>query len=203
MSNARPLLKDPIAVFSAEWLASTFDMDIVVMIRHPAAFASSLKRLNWTHDFSHFLAQPLLMRDYLQPFEAEIREYSTREHDVIDQAALLWRLIYHVVAEYQKKHTNWVFLRHEDISRKPVDSFENLFHQLDLEFTDSVRREVLEYSDSSNPKEAPGKSPLYVKLNSHENLEIWKRRLTTAEIRRIRDSVEDVCSIFYDDEDWE
>src|SRR5439155_664004 len=43
---ARPLLKDPIAAFSASWLARTFGMATVVVVRHPGAFASSLKRLH-------------------------------------------------------------------------------------------------------------------------------------------------------------
>src|SRR5262250_2445186 len=64
LSRARraiPLVKDPLAVFSAEWLARRFDMRVIVMIRHPAAFACSIRRLNWRYNFSHFLQQPLLM----------------------------------------------------------------------------------------------------------------------------------------------
>ena len=75
-TNARPLLKDPIAIFSVDWLASKFDMDVLVLIRHPAAFAGSLKVNNWTHPFSHFLDQFLLMRDHLYPFEEEIRKWA-------------------------------------------------------------------------------------------------------------------------------
>jgi len=46
-SHARPLVKDPIALLSAEWLADRFGMDVVVTIRHPAAFAASVLRLGW------------------------------------------------------------------------------------------------------------------------------------------------------------
>lgn len=31
----RPLIKYPIALFSTEWLASKFDLDVIVLIRHP------------------------------------------------------------------------------------------------------------------------------------------------------------------------
>ena len=58
----RPLIKDPIAVFSAEWLAQRFNMDVVVLIRHPAAFAGSLKKVKWSHPFEHFIEQQLLMK---------------------------------------------------------------------------------------------------------------------------------------------
>ncbi len=63
--GATPLVKDPIALFSAEWLAATFDMRVLVMIRHPAAFAASIRRRGWRHRFADFLEQPLLMRDLL------------------------------------------------------------------------------------------------------------------------------------------
>lgn len=57
-SEARPLLKDPIALFSAEWIAKRFDAQVIITVRHPAAFAHSLQRAGWTHDFSSFTEQP-------------------------------------------------------------------------------------------------------------------------------------------------
>jgi len=200
-SNMRPLVKDPIAIFSAEWLAQTFDIDVIVLIRHPAAFASSLKRLNWTYPFSHFLGQHLLMKDHLHPFEADIRAYTEKEHDIIDQAALLWRLIYHMVVQYQKNHDDWTFVRHEDISREPLRGFQTLFDILNIEFSEHVRTTIEEYTDTSNPYQAPdgGHS---IKLDSESNIWNWKHRLTLSEVERIRTQVEDISNVFYLDEDW-
>jgi hypothetical protein len=188
-------------VFSTEWLASTFDMDVIVLIRHPAAFTSSLKRLNWTHPFSHFLEQPLLMRDHLSSFEAEIREYVDKEHDIIDQATLLWRLIYHMVIKYQNNHNDWIFIRHEDLSRDPLRGFQNLFNNLNLEFSEHVRETIKEYTNSTNPSEAPEKGQS-LKRDSKSNILNWKSRLTVSEIERIRTQVEDISSVFYSDKDW-
>lgn len=200
-SNARPLIKDPIALFSAEWLASKFDMDVIVLIRHPAAFVGSLKRVNWTHPFFHFLEQPLLMKDHLFPFEAEVREYANRGHDLIDKAILLWKLIHHIIIEYKNNHKDWIFIRHEDISRNPLDNFRTLFEKLDLKFTDYIKAKIKEYSKSSNPSESP-KNGDSIKLDSKSGIWNWKRRLTKSEIERIRIGVEDVSSVFYSDEDW-
>src|SRR6185369_11076039 len=100
--GSRPLLKDPLALFSAEWLADRFNMDVVIMIRHPAAFVSSIKKLNWTHPFSHFLEQPLLMETVLSPFTAEIKEHASKEYSITDQAILLWRLLHYVTMNYQR-----------------------------------------------------------------------------------------------------
>jgi len=200
LCNVRPLLKDPIAVFSAEWLASTFNMDVIVLIRHPAAVVSSFKRLNWKHSFSHFLAQPLLIRDHLYPFEAEIKEYVDKEHDIIDQAILLWRLIYHMVIKYKKKHSDWIFIRHEDLARDPLHGFQTLFKRLNLKFSERVREIIKEYSNPSNPSEPPKASD--IKRNSKATIWNWKSKLTMSEIQRIRSKVEEISSAFYSDEDW-
>ena len=59
------LLKDPIALFSTPWLVDRFNVHAVVMIRHPAAYVSSVSRLGWRFDFGYLLGQDLLMRDLL------------------------------------------------------------------------------------------------------------------------------------------
>jgi len=87
--NIRPLIKDPIALFSAGWLYKRYNVQPIVMIRHPAAFCGSLKVANWPHPFSHFLEQPLLMETHLYPFKEEIERFAAEEMDIVDQAVLL------------------------------------------------------------------------------------------------------------------
>ena len=199
--KVRPLVKDPIAIFSAEWLANTFDMDVVVLIRHPAAFASSLKRLNLTHPFSDFLSQPLLIKNHLYPFEKEIKLLTHNAKDIIDQAILLWRLVYYMVIKYRIKHDDWIFVRHEDLSCDPLLGFQDIFSRLDLEFTSRVRAVIQKYSSPMNPQEAP-QGGISLKLNSKLNIYNWKHRLTKFEIERIREGVEDIAKEFYSDDDW-
>jgi Sulfotransferase family len=198
--RARPLVKDPIAVFSAEWMASTFDMDVVVCVRHPAAVASSLKRLGWKHEFQTFLSEPLLMRDYLARFDAEIREFARSERDVVSQAALLWRLIYHTVSIYRERHSDWIFLRHEDVSRDPVGAFERLYAQLGLELTPHARRRILAATSDRNPRELRSKHS--IRVDSASNVQNWKSRLSAGEIEWIRQETRDVAPLFYSDDEW-
>ena len=167
--HAIPLMKDPIALFSSEWLSKTFDMNIIVLIRHPAACTSSLRRFNWTHNFSHFLNQPLLMRDYLYPFESEIRTFAETEHDIIEQATLLWRIIHYTILQYQEKHKDWIFIRHEDISTDPLYHFEYLYKKMNLTLTDKEKQVIEEYSSKDNPTEAT-KGHTLVKRNSKSNI---------------------------------
>jgi hypothetical protein len=198
----RPLLKDPIALFSAEWLASKFDMNVVVLIRHPAAFASSLKQKNWSFPFSDFLKQTQLIKDHLYPFEADLKSYVDGKYDIIDQASLLWKILHYMILKYQANHSEWLFVRHEDISEKPLPVFQDIFSYLDLEFTEKISQVIREHSSASNPVEGSSDATHTLKRNSKDNIKSWKHRLTDTEIERIRTQVEEIACHFYSEEDW-
>jgi hypothetical protein len=202
--SARPLIKDPLALFSAEWLAGKFDMQPVIVIRHPAAFISSVVKLNWTHPFSHFVEQPSLMRTLLAPFSEVIQEYAREEKSVFNQAILLWKLMHYVILQYMERHKDWIFIRHEDISRDPVLAFASLYERLDLEFSNHARAKIFEYSNLTNPADTEVQvgSEMALKRNSSMNVWNWKHRLTASEIETILAGVNDVSKFFYTDADW-
>jgi hypothetical protein len=203
VTGCRPLMKDPNALFSAEWLARTYAMDMVVLIRHPAAFASSLKRLNWRVAFNELWPQRQLTEHYLQPFADEIRRAAETPPDIIDQAILSWRVIHHVILRYQRAHPDWVFLRHEDLSRQPMQEFEKLFARLGLEMTPRVRRTIERHSSEDNPKEARVKVAHQLKRDSKGNIWNWQTRLSPQEIARVRRGTQDIARFFYADADWD
>ena len=101
ISNKRALVKDPIAIFSTEWLVNTFNMQPIILIRHPAAFVASVNKKNWSHPFSDFLVQPNLINNLISDFRDEIKFFSEHSQDINDQACLLWRIIYYVVHLFQ------------------------------------------------------------------------------------------------------
>jgi len=197
-----PLIKDPVALMSAGWLGSRFDIHVVIMIRHPAAFVASMKRFNWGFDPSRWaLSQRLLLRDYLSPIEDELKTLRDSKSDIIDQTALLWKVLYFVVLKYKKEYPEWIYLRHEDLSCDPLSYFEQLFKTLGLEFTDEVQGRIDEYSNESNPSHATGGEKL-LKLNSKKVISYWKKMLSHQEVMRIKEIVGEVSEFFYSDSDW-
>lgn len=198
--NDTPIVKDPIAVFSADWLSKTYDMNVLVMIRHPAAFCSSLKIKNWKFNFNNFLHQPLLMERYLNAFEKEICEYAKNEKDIIDQAILLWNCIHHTINIYQQGQPEWLFVRHEDLSNNPVDQFQSIHETFDLEFTSKAKSIILKSSGTHNPIEQQYSNEFV--RNSKANIYNWKNRLSQNEIERIRKKTYEISSIFYNAHEW-
>jgi hypothetical protein len=189
--NARPLVKDPIALLSADWLAARFGMDVVVTIRHPAAFAASVLRLGWSHDFTSFTGD-----ERLRQFEAELG----KPGGPLEQAGLLWRILYTVVDGYRAAHPEWTFVRHEDAARAPLETFEQLYVRLGLELTPHARRAIERSSAKENPSAAS--SPHAVELDSAASAERWRTQLAPVEIARLREATHDVWPRFYSDDDW-
>jgi hypothetical protein len=198
-----PLIKDPFAVFSAPWFSDRLNCQVVITVRHPAAFVSSLKRLDWPFEFDHLLSQPLLMRDWLEPFRKEMQKLLTTREDVIGSAALLWRMIYYVVDACREENASFQVVRHEDLSVDPVNGFRQLYEKLGLQFTPDIQQIIAQSSSSSNPQERSRRTVHTTKLDSRANIDNWKRHLTPAEIARIRTLTPDISSLYYEDKEWE
>lgn len=207
LMGKRPFVKDPNALFLAEWLGKRFDMDVVILIRHPAAFISSLKILNWGFPFSSLTGQPLLLHDYLSQYEADIVAYARKEQDLLDQGILVWKILHHVISQYQQRHDDWHFIRHEDLSLDPERQFNTLFDGLGLAFTQRVRERLQKYTGVGNEADTTSmdvalNSRKSISRHSKKNIWNWKQRLSDDEIKYIRERVEPVSSLYYSDKDW-
>jgi hypothetical protein len=201
--HQRPLVKDPFAVFSADWFARRLNCQVVCVVRHPAAFASSLSRLGWAFDLRDLLDQSLLMRDWLEPFRGEIERLLAEPPGAVAQASLLWKMIYQVVNHLQMRNDDIKIIRHEDLSADPQQGYQILYNTLDLNYSPEVAQVVDELSRSGNPEELSRKSVHSVRLDSQANLKNWKRRLDPEEIARIRQVSEPVASLYYSEQDWD
>ena len=199
LAGQRPLLKDPFALFSVPWFAERLHCQVIVVVRHPVAFASSLKRLDWSFDFGDLLAQPVLMDRLLSSFRGEMELIQRRPGDVISQASLLWRVIYSTVARYRATNPQISVVRHEDLSVDPVLGFRRLYAALGLSFTARAQRAVVRSSMENNPTELAPRNPHGLRLNSRANLQNWKHRLTREEIERVLEATHDIVPLFYSD----
>ncbi len=198
----RPLLKDPIALFAAEWLATRFDAQVVVLVRHPAAFASSIKRLGWRFDARSWLDQPLLLRDHLGPARPDLERLAGGRVDLVDEAVVLWNAFYGVVATLADRHPDWHVLRYEDLAEEPVAGFARLYPALGLRWDDDVARRVAGFSDEGNVKEVAAGDRGTTRRDSRAAKWTWLRRLTPEEVARVREGTAATAGRWYDEGSW-
>lgn len=202
LRKRRPLLKDPFAIFSIPWFITRFNARVIVVVRHPAAMASSLKRLGWRFDFSDLLSQPLLMQDLLEPFRSEMEQVKAFPEDHITQSSLLWKMIYHTVLEFQREYPEIILVRHEDLSKNPVQGFADIYKQLSLEFTSREEDFILRSSSEDNPAELAIHDVHSVQLDSAANIKNWVKRLSEQEINRVRELTASTWEGYYSVEEW-
>jgi hypothetical protein len=195
-----PLLKDPFAVFSLPWFADRLGCRIVVTVRHPAGFASSLKRLAWPFDFRDLLAQNGLMHDWLEPYRKQME--ATGIEDVIGQAGLLWTMVYRTVHSLRERIPSMLVVRNEDLSRDPLGGYRRLYDALELPWSEKVAQRIVNSSSADNPKEVARSNVHSVRLDSRANVDVWRQRLAPGEIERLRSLTEEATKLFYPDVDW-
>ncbi|MCF8069989.1 MAG: sulfotransferase [Desulfobacterales bacterium] len=199
--SCRPLMKDPLAFFSTEWLAERFNMDVIVSIRHPAAFVSSMKVKNWKYGLRALLNQPLVMKHHLSDYKSEMIELvNHRKKDVVGFAILGWKIFFHMVSRYEERHPDWLFIRHEDLSADPISGYHKIYQQIGLDLTDLAKQRILEFSSAANPVEQHDGHKL--KRDSRSNISTWKSRLTAREIERVKKETFDPALKYYSESDW-
>ena len=195
--TSRALLKDPFAFFSIPWFIERLASTPVVVVRHPASVASSMKRLGWVYDFKNLLGQPLLIDGLLAPYRREIETLSREPADSVTHAGLLWRIIYGTLPRFTDQFQNILVVRHEALSSNPVEQFERLSRSLGLRFDEKTAERIREFSDDRNPSELDQGEPHSVRVNSRANLWNWQRRLTKEEIKLVREATEGVVERYY------
>jgi hypothetical protein len=203
IQGLRPLLKDPFAVFSTPWFARMLNCQVVVVVRRPAAVASSLKRLEWPFDIRDLLDQPLLMRDWLEPFREEMQATGKEPVSLIQQSSLLWKMIYTVVHQHRDQIPDVTLVRHEDLSLEPLSGFQSLYERLGLNFSPRARQAIIRSSQPDNPRELSRKAVHAVQLDSRSNLDNWKRRLEPDEIQMVQRITAPLEKVYYPEEDWD
>jgi hypothetical protein len=198
--HRRPLMKDPIALYSAEWLADTYQMDVVVMIRHPAAFVASVKRLDWQFDFHNLLRQEALIQNLLPEFREQIETYSASPPSIIDMAIAQWRMAYTLAERYRERHPDWHFIRHEDLSLDPINRYHEVCSKLSIPWSPKLETYLLKSTSASNPVITA--EALDTNRDSRNVVRAWTTVLSLDEVRHIRQQTEPLASQYYGDDEW-
>jgi hypothetical protein len=136
----------------------------------------------------------------LESYRADME--SVPADDVIGRACLLWNALYGTLHKTLQQRSDLIAVRHEDLSRDPVNGFRDLYKKLNFEFTSKVEDTILNSSSSENPAELSKKKTHSVKLDSRANLDNWKKRLSAEDINRIHKMTDKVSDLFYNDAEW-
>jgi hypothetical protein len=195
----RLLWKDPFACLASEYLHRRLGMEVVMLVRHPAAFACSLARLDWSLGFGVLRRQPALMEDYLAPL---LEGEDVTKMDIMEEAAVFWRCLYTVMADYADRNPDIMVVRHEDLSEDPEGEFRRLFGRLGLRMTPSILRRIRRQTSASNRAFARSGEVHRTSRDSRALAWAWRNRLEEDRKAMIRRRTEPLVSRFYPEDAW-
>lgn len=205
LNQARPLIKDPIALFSLEWLAEKFSADVIVIIRHPAAFCNSLINARWQIRFDQLLSQRELISGPLLQYADEIQAQVRSPGSLLDQSILFWRIAHHQILNYKLAHaSSWTFVRHEDLLVDPIAQFKCLYKSLSIPYNDDYAQYITKSLKLPNSHSSLTLSyrDRYINRSQDDLIKQWARELSFSDIKLVRDESESLWREFYSDSDW-
>jgi sulfotransferase family protein len=210
LRGKRALLDDPYASLAAEWIADRFDGQVCLLVRHPAAMVASYRKLSYSAHFRHFLAQPLLMRDWLEPWRGEM-EALVDTDDKVAQVGFFWRMLHHPLAEMAERSERIHVVRYEDLCLDPEGGYERLFALLGVEYSDYARQQVVDGTSGSSKAKSHSwqlsrrgflSRTAFRPMDSKAMVGAWRKTVTPEEAARLRELTGPVAEHFYSDSDW-
>jgi hypothetical protein len=193
----RILIKDPLAALSSNYLAEEYNLDVIVIIRHPAAYFTSMKKLRWGVDSSNFLKQQLLMKDYLNSFKSQLES----SKKLIERAVMEYLCVNTVLENYRKKNKRFMLVRFEDLCLNPIQQIKKIYEQLSLDYSEKVEQVIINYTSDKNIIFSENVSD--IKRNSKRLVNSWKDILSDEEVGFIRDKTYPFAKKYYDESTWE
>jgi len=191
------IIKDPFALLSCEWLHKQHDWEVVIIIRHPAAFALSMKEKSWIVTPTVFMNQLDQLDHIYAGYHEMVNSYlaiAKKKDDLIGSSILGWNLLHIAIDYYRQKFPNWIYLRHEDLSHNPLTAYNKLYDLIGLEYTQDVIGKV--------KQSTTGMATSGVNRDSEKNVLKWKNTLSKEEINRIKEETFPIWTRFYGEEDW-
>jgi len=199
--HRRALLDDPFAVFSTPWLVDRMGCEALVLVRDPAAFVGSWRKLGWTIHFHELLEQPLLMRDHLEPYRQQMQSLVGSD-DWLARTSLLWRMTYEFVERVRENRPGMHVRTYESLVEEPVPAFRQVYDELGLAWGPKVEQRVVGATTDHGRAERAHSWSLrggisrtaFRPMDRSQALGTVHDRLTPDEVARVRELTGDVLA---------
>ncbi len=185
-NGGRSLWKDPMAVVSSGWVASRFDASVIVIARHPAAFALAAMNRSGGHSgasgVGDILTQPLFMNQYGDRYGASLEDIHSGRLPPHVEKATFWRVLLEVALHETRDMEDRIRLvRYEDACEHPKAVIPRLLEDLDV----VMHRDVEAVIEESSRRHAHSRGGSFDRSAS---LYGWRDRFSSSEVDEIYDA---------------
>ena len=170
----RLVVKSIHAQLGMEWLASEFDIDMLLLLRHPANVLASWMELNLKDARNATLEnRPEIRSRYLEPWGVPLPG-----PDPIERMSWRIGLLVAAIEDARSRHPEWHLRTHEQLCLDPPGEFRQLYAELGLDWGKPSEA----FLDGHN---TPG-SGYAVNRVASELSDSWRRRLDDEQVATLR-----------------
>jgi hypothetical protein len=162
------------AELAIEWIAANFDVDVLVLLRHPANVLSSWIDVQLKDSRNPTLeTRPDIRDEFVDRWGVPLPG-----PDPVEQMS--WRicLLAAALEEAVARNPGWTTMTHESLCDGPIERFRALFDELGLAWSEATEQ-VLRDSDQ------PGEGFVSLRIAS-EVADTWQRRLDDPQVATLR-----------------
>lgn len=172
LTEHRLLVKTVHTPLSLEWLAAEFDVDVLVVMRHPGSILASWIALDYNDQYIGFCdreAVRALAASWGVPMPGT---------DHLDRTIWQIGVLACALEQAVSRHPTWTVRLHEDLCRQPSTEFRRLSGEVGVEWSEEAESTL---AGSDRPGQGFRTQRLAAELPDD-----WKRRLTTDQIDALR-----------------
>jgi hypothetical protein len=135
--NPQLIIKDPMAIYSVNWIKSVINGNVVFVLRHPISIIKSMLKLDWAKNlnFGAIKKQEMLM-DYfysdLNEKDNQIINSNWKNFSDVDKAVYSVRFFYLAICKYYNEKNEYTYISYENFLNNPYNNFLKLFEKLEL-----------------------------------------------------------------------
>ncbi len=189
--TGRIVAKSIHAQLAIEWLAADFDIDVVLLLRHPANVLASWLEMNLKDARNSTLeTRPEVRSRYLEPWGVP-----PPGPDPVERMSWRIGLLTAAIEDASSRHPEWHIRTHEVLCSDPSAEFRRLYTNLGLSWGNGSQA----FLDAHN---APG-SGFIVKRVASELPDSWRQRLDHRQLDTLRRTLRHFPIASWTDRDYE
>ena len=194
---ARPriVVKEVASFASLEWVVDRWDPDVLVILRHPGAYAASVRAIG--QDPAE-LARFRLLRDApsLRGELSDLGDHLARVATPLEAIVASWAIRTRVALRARERHPDWRLIHYEALAARPVERFRALYGDLGLTWTPRIEAWIRSRTETDRPGSVTVR-------RSSERIHRWRDLFDAREIASIRAVLEPFeLPVYAAPEDW-
>jgi hypothetical protein len=172
--NRRVVAKSIHAQLSLDWLAANFDVEVLVLLRHPADVLASWMGVKLKDSRNSTLeTRPDIRARYVERWGVPLPG-----PDPVEQMSWRIGLLLAALEEAMARNPSWHVWTHEQLCEDPPQQFRKLYADLDLPWSDVTDQWLLDH-------DTPGEGFVVNRVAS-ELSGSWQRKLDAAQVATLR-----------------